>query len=32
MVKTVWPRLGSSLEATWLALGGHIYPFWHKWS
>jgi len=26
-----WPRLGSSLEVTWLALGGpFFYPFWHK--
>ena len=27
-----WPCLGSSLEATWLALGGPFLSFWHKWS
>jgi len=26
------PHLGSSLEATWLALGGPFLSFWHKWS
>ena len=26
-VQTAWPCLGSSLEVTWLALGGHFYPF-----
>ena len=26
-VQTAWPRLGSCLEATWLALEGHFYLF-----
>jgi len=26
-VQTVWPCLGSSLEATWLALGGPFLSF-----
>ena len=26
-VRTAWPRLGSSLEATWLALGGPFLSF-----
>ena len=28
-VQTAWPRLGSSLEATWLALGGPFLSFLH---
>ena len=30
-VQTAWPRLGLSLEMTWLALGGPFLSFWCKW-